>query len=103
MTRQLREPEAWREVARRGAEFGFEDSGLCWQVTRLLCEEEIDALTEALMHKRAARHAVMSPDRDAVYWAWPDCQYFAYPPGTETGGRILAALWLALEAEDEGK
>jgi len=89
MTRQLREAEAWREIARRIAEREQMRFGLCDQAW-LLYEtgRQISLGTYWAMYDRV-RHN-MKPFRT-----------YAYPPGTHREERILAAIWLALEAEEE--
>lgn len=90
----LSEPEAWREVARRfdrqHAEF------LCCEVNELRSRGRVDSETSLRMHARVAVY--MPPNQPRFATAYQDadgttdyCRPF----------RLLAALWLSLEAEDE--
>jgi hypothetical protein len=85
---QMTEPEAWREIARRIVEDEWARCGLCREVWFLYMERGI--MRSIRMLKRVKDHL------DAAGLIW------AYPEGTEREARALAALWLALEAEEEG-
>jgi hypothetical protein len=89
---QMTEPEAWREIARRIVEGKWEGFGLCNEVLRLYGEDRTECAELHAMYKRVRQHVAVSPD--SPHWA--------YPAGTEPEARALAALWLALEAEEEG-
>ena len=94
--RRLSEAEAWREIARRIAEGETPmRHGICYEAS---CLDEIDEDTYSAMHAAASHHAELSPDR----WRYLEpCGWFAFREGTEKEGRILACLWLALEAESD--
>ena len=85
------EPEAWRYIARRIVERKWLKSGLCHEVWQLFDAERIEWRTWLTMKKRITRHlVVLGKNGD-----------YAYPFGTEPEARALAALWLALEAEED--
>ena len=84
--RKLTEPEAWREIARRIAEKEWLRLGLCAEVNELLWDWHITKETAFGMKRRALSA----------------CDIWAYELGTQPEGRILASLWFALEAEEEG-
>ena len=89
--KQLTEAQAWREIARRlgnGKRFQF---GLCYEADQVWCEGRCSHETLDIMEKRATNHVVSSGD--SFYG-------LAYPHGEERAARILAALWMALEAEE---
>ena len=88
MSKQLNEPEAWREVARRIAEEEERRHfGLWGEIIWLFADACIDANTMERMRDRVIpRHAS---------WGWDDTN------NMEPEARILAALWLALEVEEE--
>lgn len=89
----MKESEAWREVARRIAEEGLlEWGGICSVAHRVTSENGVPFSGLLTMVNRAMAHVRLH-----------DGGFFAYPPGTHAKERILAALWLALEAEEEGK
>lgn len=94
----LSEPEAWREIARRIAENETKMShGLCYEAYLLGPYANgammfPNKLADRMAH-RAITHARLSPDVDT--------NDYAFPRGTHREERILAALWLALEAESE--
>ena len=88
MSKQLNEPEAWREIARRISERGCVRYGLCAEANCLWTSERISLYTVIDMERRIAQHVL------------PHEYKWAYEPGTELEARILAALWLALEAEE---
>ena len=92
--RRLTEPEAWREIARRIAEGEWNNRGLCAEISDLCDEGRLSLVIEWDMEDRIKRHL------DARKNGWP--HNWAYECGTEPEARILAALWLALEAEEEG-
>ena len=87
MSKYLSEPEAWREIARRIAEGRWDRLGLCHETAVLRWGERIHGFTEAEMRRRIRYHLKL--------------KYWAYPAGTAASARILAALWLALEAEED--
>lgn len=98
--RMLSEKQAWREVARRIAEGEWAHCGICNEVWELDAAGLISPERAERMEKRAAVHASRSPHRMrfASVGGW-----FAYPMGSDADARILAALWMALESEDEAK
>jgi hypothetical protein len=85
----MTEAEAWREIARRIVEGKWGGWGLCREVWSLCIELRI---TRSMWNKMAGR---VEDHLDAAGLSW------AYPEGTEPEARALAALWLALEAEEE--
>lgn len=87
MSNDLTEPEAWREIARRIAEDQWDGFGLCHEDSMLRWEGRISASTQVAMRTRTKSYL--------------DKETWAYPNGAEPEARILAALWLALEAEEE--
>jgi hypothetical protein len=72
--RTMTEPEAWREIARRITHKGWNAHGLNSDVQKLLWQTLVTTETAQAMVSRVAMHEA----------------------------RALAALWLALEAEEEG-
>ena|SRR5687767_13173155 len=94
--RLLKESEAWREIALM-YEGGTGRAGLCFTVDRLQYDCRISASLKVQMQRRIRPH--MELLRYPVDGCW------AYPPYDEKyyGARATAALWLALEAEEEGK
>lgn len=110
--RYLTEAEAWREIAKREAslpavEYGF----LCWLVEDLFTADLIDSLTADAMLARARAH-VRATARHRSHAAWnagtPD-DWPSAPTNADWDRlrkwqrdcRVLAALFLAHEAEDE--
>ena len=89
MSKQLNEPEAWREIARRIAEGEWNKAGLCAELCDLCVENRISCFMACDMEDRINSHL------DTRLGCW------AYERGTEPEARILAALWLALEVEEE--
>jgi hypothetical protein len=89
VSKQLNEPQAWREIARRIAEGKWRKLGLCAELCDLCDERLISCFMMCDMEDRINQHV----RRHGGYWA--------YKPGTEPEARALAALWLALEAEEE--
>jgi len=85
----MTEAEAWREIARRIVEGDWSRLGLCREVRFLHRVSAIAFSVHQSMAKRLTRHLI------ACGRIW------AYPEGTEPEARALAALWLALEAEEE--
>lgn len=87
MSRYLTEPEAWREIARRIAEETWKRRGLCDEAGALYLQWRIGREMMLAMYARLEVYL------GKAIWA--------YPCGTQPEARILAALWLALEAEEE--
>ena len=88
MSNYLTEPEAWREIARRIAEGEWNKAGLCAELCGLCGKNLISWFMMWDMEDRVESHL------DTRLGCW------AYKPGEEPEARILAALWLALEAEE---
>lgn len=86
----LTEAEAWREIAGHYAAGTNRYCGLCAAPLQLLREARIDEATNRVMCRRAQEHAAVS-GRDGLY---------AFPHFDQKV-RASAALFLALEAEDE--
>lgn len=86
MSNYLTEPEAWREIARRIAEGEWGGIGLCSEVVALNWDLRICPSTAVAMRSRIRSHL--------------NTELWAYPLRTAANAGILAALWLALEAED---
>ena len=83
----MTEAEAWREIARRIVEGEWSRKGLRREALNLYHPTPIvDFETAQAMHVRIYKHV----SAGGVY-EW----------GTEPEARALAALWLALEAEEE--
>ena len=91
--RTLTEPEAWREIARRIAEGEWRKMGLCYEVVALRI------VGGRISEKQCNRMGCRIEQHIAVHEAY--ATDWAYKPGAEPEARILAALWLALEAEEE--
>jgi hypothetical protein len=89
------EAAAWREVARRLSQRHRYASGLCAQLRRLTRDERVDELTLSAMEDRLDAHMDTMRSTDAYDWTG------YYAPCGERGPRIIAALLLALESEDE--
>lgn len=89
MSNYLTEPEAWQEIAQRIAGREWRKLGLCAELYDLCDEELISDFTMCHMEDRVESYL----NRRLSCWA--------YEPGTEPEARILAALWLALEAEED--
>ena len=91
--RRLTEPEAWREVARRIAEGRVLMFTLSAEATKLFfLSDKISHRTLNRMYDRLAAHH----DAAEQCGGATKCDV-----GTEPEARILAALWLALEAEED--
>jgi hypothetical protein len=90
----LTEGQAWRVIAEELFTAEHFSSGLC---TRIECiYERVSHETRDTMRVRVSHHAKESPHR------WrnsPTAGWFAYPMGTEREARVLAALWMAEEAD----
>jgi hypothetical protein len=91
--RTMTEPEAWREIARRIVEGEWSRFGLCREVAGLRVQRKIAEEKAYAMTVNVLNHLVETGSRQHGY---------VYPEGTEPEARALAALWLALEAEEEG-
>ena len=89
----MTEAQAWREIARRIVDRQWSRLGLCREVWNLLRPAPLPRETARTMIARATRHVESSGK---------DIGEYVYPEGTEREARALAALWLALEAEEEG-
>lgn len=101
MNKKLTEAEAWREIARRFAESRkYPDStgtGLCWAASSLYPRITDDTISA--MHKRIDAHMA----GNQVYDLWGNGPWAFEPGGRDAKSvRVLAALFLALEAEDAG-
>lgn len=88
MARKLTEKQAWRYIAMRIAERGWTESGLCREVRLLRYREQISDNTSHHMYRRIELYLGGS------VWAYP------YGKDNEEA-RILAALWMALDAEEK--
>jgi hypothetical protein len=82
----MTEAEAWREIARRIVEGEWSRLELCYDAHKLYLQSQIDRPLSVKMRERLEQHIGRG---------------LAYPYGTEPEARALAALWLALEAEEE--
>jgi hypothetical protein len=89
----MTEPEAWREIARRIVEGDWKKCGLCREAGALHENDKVTTAVFRSMSYRVRQHVAYC---DSAVWGW------AYRMGTEPEARALAALWLALEAEEEG-
>ncbi len=94
----LSEAEAWRGVARRIGEGGTGKRGLCSEVDRMSIDGEIGRdVYFAMCNRVEAYNQPYEKERCYLGFGGP---YF-YPPGEDWDARLLCALWLACEAEDE--
>jgi len=84
--RTMTEPEAWREIARRIVEGEWNSYSMYSLVFALFWMDALSAATLEAMELRIASHLRLS----------------AVPVISTPDSRALAALWLALEAEEEG-
>jgi hypothetical protein len=84
----MTEAEAWREIARRIVEGEWKNQGLCSEAWQLFFGGLITPSVSATMRVRI-RHYLGNN------------QWWAYRQGTNREARVLAALWMALEAEEE--
>jgi hypothetical protein len=84
--RTMTEPEAWREIARRIVEGEWSNSWMFTLVCALYFRGATTEATKKVMELRVASHLRLS----------------AVPIDSSPESRALAALWLALEAEEEG-
>jgi hypothetical protein len=91
--RTMTEPEAWREIGPLILEGEWSRLGMCREALERKWKGDVTDATSTEMCKRACRHALFSNSRHNGH---------AYPAGTKPEARALAALWLALEAEEEG-
>ena len=87
MSNHLTEPEAWREIARRIAKEERRNFGLWGEIIWLFADRCIDVHTMERMRDRVRPRPAS--------WGWGAMS------NMEPEARILAALWLALEAEEE--
>ena len=86
----LTEPEAWRCIAERIASGQWGRFGLCDEVSGLYFNDDITRHTKNAMERRLDTHLEAS-----------GVDQFGYFDEVGVGDtRVLAALWLALEAED---
>jgi hypothetical protein len=85
-SQMLNEAQAWREIARRIVEGEWKGFGLCREIHVLLLAED-----KILRDVASAMFLHLGTYLD---YGW------AYTPGEEREARALAALWLALDAED---
>ena len=88
----MTEAEAWREIARRIVEGEWGWLGLCYEIARLKVQQRVADDQAGAMALRVEYHVESGASRSYPY---------AYVEGTEPEARALAALWLALEAEEE--
>lgn len=93
MSRKLSEAAAWRLIAERIAIGTWVQRGLCHEVDRLYVEEIVSLPTAQCMWRRVRNHF---PPIYATLHIWP----YAFPKG-EADVRVLAALFLALDAQNE--
>jgi hypothetical protein len=98
--KQLTEPQAWREIARRIAEGEWLGSGLCSEADNLEYGRLIPSRLGNRMYERAERHVALERLAGRAFVGDYGATY-AFPPGKNADERVLAALFLALEAEDD--
>lgn len=89
--------EAWRKIAENLSDPAYPFSGLCIEVSWLyfdgLSSEDSYAMqNQCQSHVNAMEKYHISPMLGGIY---------AYPRGEEREARILAALWMAHEAEED--
>lgn len=85
----MTEAEAWREIARRIVERKAMGSGLYHEAWKMWTDGNVPRFVLASMHRRVDAHMRSG-------------QSYALPGKQIDEARILAALWMALEAEEEG-
>lgn len=96
---------AWIEIARRFAEGEVRDSGLCYQIDILADGWDYEAGVEA---PRLLSYLEGAEMKEKINAYLPDGQVYAYQANPnniwscakEDEARCLAAIWLALEAEE---
>lgn len=94
----MTEAQAWRVIARRfdAGKESYSGEGLCCEAWELASYGLMSSNDVMGMVVRCRQHVLVSPFATNQGGAT-----YAYPPGTHREERVLAALWLALEAEDE--
>ena len=91
----LTEAAAWRKIARKIVEGEWSSLGLCYEIGKLRWSGgHISWRIDRKMWDRINEHL----DGHACLW-----DHSAYPMGEEPEGRALAALWMALEAEEDAR
>jgi hypothetical protein len=98
--KQLTEAQAWRAIAEKLLTQGYVQWGLCKEVARITVRTEDEHLY-APMTARLEAHLHSYPERYGAYN--PGEGEWAFPRGECHEERALAALWMALEAEEEAR
>lgn len=88
----MTEPEAWRYIAEK-MQRGAITTGMCYEIHWLNCDGRISGVVHNKMTNRVDDYLEQSG-----CYAYEDEDGFNV---REDEGRCLAALWLALEAEEE--
>lgn len=88
----MTEAQAWRKIAEKLSDPSYNFRfGLCAETYKLWLERGITRKTRKHMYGRCEAHVLMcAHGRD-----------YAYARGKEREARILAALWMAHEVEEE--
>jgi hypothetical protein len=94
----MNEPQAWRHIARKIERGRWFRSGLCWEVITLYDRGYIEYEMRDRMRDRVKAHMPVSQ----AYFDSRGNGPWLVEPG-EAGPRILAAYFLAHEAEDEAQ
>lgn len=102
--RSLTEVQAWREIARQFAEpeahRASAGTGLCWAVKALYDTYQITSETNSDMHARIDDH--MRASGGGILDEFGNGPWAFEPSDDDAKSvRVLAALFLALEAKDE--
>lgn len=92
--RVLTIPQAFREISWRIERGTWQQGGLCAEVYQLYCEDRISYSQKADMYDIIDRHLADQFHSGGYY----SPHWFA--PSGEADTRVLAALFLALEAEE---
>jgi hypothetical protein len=102
VSKRLSEAKAWREIGNRllapdyAPRYGA--GQLCLEAARLTAEKRISPPVSEQMQDRAMAHVLARHRRCVAYLAEEEMTL-----GEMREARALAAYWMALEAEEEGK
>lgn len=94
MSTRMKESEAWLAIAERIEDGKWLQRGLCRETIELWLADKILYEMRSRMTARIREYVGETVGHREP--SWP----FAFDPGTHAEERILAALWLALEAEE---
>lgn len=93
----MTEAQVWRMAAEK-LDDGQEFSGICYAKSRVLHSLNMSGKLSDRKYRPMFR---AMDNRIREHMAVHTKGVYAYLPGTEREARILAALWMALEAEEE--